>query len=81
MLDNTRISDAGLAGLERLGKLRQLSLWGTLVSDRRTFRLRSSPALQSVSLPRSDVGSSNLAELQKELPGVAVYRQTTTIPH
>jgi Leucine Rich repeat len=81
VLDNTRISDPGLAGLERMGKLRELSLWGTLVSDRGTFRLRSSPALKSVSLPRSDAGSSNLAELQKELPGVAVYRQPTTIPH
>jgi hypothetical protein len=81
VLDNARIGDPGLAGLERLGKLRELSLWGTLVSDRGTFRLRSLPALKSVSLPRSDAGSSNLAELQKELPGVAVYRQPTTIPH
>jgi hypothetical protein len=81
VLDNTRISDPGLAGLERLGKLRELSLWGTLVSDRGTFCLRSLPALTSVSLPRSDAGSSHLAEFQKELPGVAVYRQPTTIPH
>lgn len=81
VLDDTRIGDPGLAGLERLGKLRQLSLWGTLVSDRGTFRLRSLPALDSVSLPRSDASSSNWSEFQKELPGVAVFRQPTTIPH
>jgi hypothetical protein len=81
VLDNTRISAPGLAGLERLGKLRELSLWVTLVSDRGTFHLRSLPALKSVSLPRSDAGFSHFAEFQKELPGVAVYRQPTSIPH
>ena len=34
VLHNTRIGDPGLVGLERLGKLRELSLWGTMVSDR-----------------------------------------------
>jgi Leucine Rich repeat len=81
VLDNTRIGDPALVSLERFGKLRELSLWGTLVSDRGAFRLRSLPALKSLSLPRSDPGSFHLAELQKELPGVAVYCQPTTIPH
>jgi len=80
VLDNTRIGDPALASLVRLGKLRELSLWGTRVSDPGALWLRLLPALTSISLPVSGETVSDPSELQRMLPGVAIYRKPTTIP-
>jgi hypothetical protein len=80
VLDNTPIGDPALDSLVRLGGLRQLSLWGTRVSHQGAMRLRSLSNLDAISLPISEASDSNLRDLQRRLPGLAIYHKPTPIP-
>jgi hypothetical protein len=73
-LTDTRITNAGLAHLERLSSLRYLSLQDTSVTDAGLAHLEGLPNLQEVDLDGTKVTDAGVTELRRTQPKVKVIR-------
>jgi len=71
-LDNTLVTDAGLAALGRMQKLSFLHLGSTAVSNAGLDRLADLAALRDVSLTRTAVDAAGAAALQSRLPQATI---------
>lgn len=69
-LDNTLITDEGIALLKNTNELRYLNLVGTSITEKGLRALGSLPHLKSVYLYQSEVKMENMAEIQQRMPKV-----------
>lgn len=69
-LDNTLITDDGIALLKNTAELRYLNLVGTSITEKGILALGSLPYLKSVYLYQSEVKMEDIAEIQQRLPKV-----------
>ena len=68
-LNNTRITDKGLAYLKELPRLSQLMVHrGTKVTESGLVHLKSFPALTSLSIDKANFSEASLNELRRALP-------------
>jgi hypothetical protein len=68
VLDNTPVTDAGVAHLEGLTNLTALHLYGTRVTNRCRGTLKKLPRLKTVDLRATQITPAAIAELRRELP-------------
>lgn len=71
-LDQTGITDEGIAKLSGLANLEYLNLYGTKVSDASVEALKQLPNLKKLYLWQTDVTPEGVADLQASLPLVAI---------
>ena len=69
-LDNTLITDEGIALLKNTTELRYLNLVGTSITEKGLRALSSLPLLKSVYLYQSEVKIEDMAEIQHRMPKV-----------
>ncbi len=69
-LDNTFITDEGIALLKNTTELRYLNLVGTSITEKGLSALSSLPLLKSVYLYQSEVKIEDMAEIQQRMPKV-----------
>ena len=69
-LDNTLITDEGIALLKNTTELRYLNLVGTSITEKGLRTLSSLPLLKSVYLYQSEVKIEDMAEIQQRMPKV-----------
>ena len=69
-LDNTLITDEGIAFLKNTTELRYLNLVGTSITEKGLRALSSLPLLKSVYLYQSEVKIEDMAEIQQRMPKV-----------
>jgi hypothetical protein len=69
-LDNTLITDEGIAFLKNTTELRYLNLVGTSITEKGLRALSSLPHLKSVYLYQSEVKMEAIAEIQQRMPKV-----------
>jgi hypothetical protein len=69
-LDNTLITDEGIALLKNTTELRYLNLVGTSITEKGIRALSSLPLLKSVYLYQSEVKIEDMAEIQQRMPKV-----------
>jgi uncharacterized membrane protein len=69
-LDNTLITDEGIAFLKNTTELRYLNLVGTSITEKGLRTLSSLPLLKSVYLYQSEVKIKDMAEIQQRMPKV-----------
>ena len=69
-LDNTLITDEGIALLKNTTELRYLNLVGTSITEKGLRALSSLPLLKSVYLYQSEVKIEDMAEIQQRMPKV-----------
>ena len=69
-LDNTLITDEGIALLKNTTELRYLNLVGTSITEKGLSALSSLPLLKSVYLYQSEVKIEDMAEIQQRMPKV-----------
>lgn len=69
-LDNTLITDEGIALLKNASELRYLNLVGTSITSKGLRALGTLPHLKSVYLYQSEVKMENMAEIQQRMPKV-----------
>jgi hypothetical protein len=72
--ENGTISDRDLAMLLELRSLRRLNLRNTHMKGAGTARLKQLPDLELVLLENSDVAESEVGDLRRAAPGLAVHR-------
>jgi Leucine-rich repeat (LRR) protein len=73
-LNNTLVSDAGLAHLQVLTQLRNLYLGNTQVSDTGLQHLEGLTQLENLYLSNTQVSDAGLDGLQKALPNLTIFR-------
>jgi hypothetical protein len=74
-LNNTAITDAGLAHLTGLTRLRQLELWHTQTGDAGLASLKGLSNLRLILLAGTRVTDDGVLELEEALPQVQVLRE------
>jgi len=72
--ENGTISDGDVAMLLELPSLRRLNLRNTHMKGTGIARLKQLPDLELVLLERSDVAESEVGDLRRAAPGLAIHR-------
>ncbi len=71
-LDNTQLTDTGLAHLDGMSQLTFLHLGSTAVSDAGLKHLEPLTALEDLKVTRTAVTADGVAQLKKKLPGIEI---------
>lgn len=79
-LQQTSVTDAGLAHLGNLEFLEYLNLYGTAVTDSGLVHLESLPALNSIYLWQTEVTDAGVTRLQSALPDLYINTGLSLIP-
>ncbi len=79
-LDNTPVTDKGLAHLSSLKKLQYLNLVNTAVTGNGIMQLKNLPDLQAVYLYKTKTGKSNWVNLRNAFPNVTLDTGGYVVP-
>jgi hypothetical protein len=79
-LNNTNITDKGLAKLQSLKQLQSLNLVGTKITAQGVLQLQKLPALKSLYLYQTGVHSNDWGDLKKAFPLVQLDTGKYTVP-